>query len=138
MPPKTTLLFVLLGIFSAFVSAKATEYKKEGTKQDDKLLDLSLAIPKQTTLRGPAVRKTIPTRKCLGTGFFKVGIKRGKGGRHTGLKVTDKYVPAETNMGYPWDLTWLKFTLYEPSVFDSEIGIETLSMAIKPGRYASA
>ncbi|KAJ6195924.1 hypothetical protein J3E72DRAFT_395886 [Bipolaris maydis] len=123
------------------------EYKKEWTKKDDKLPDFSYAdhisqsgggvlaletgtyllitslmIANGTTLRGAGVGKIILTRKGLESDFLKLGSTIRKQKRHTSVKLTDGYVPTGTNTVRVSDANGLAV----------EIGIENLSMIIKP------
>ncbi|EMD93166.1 hypothetical protein COCC4DRAFT_206230 [Bipolaris maydis ATCC 48331] len=100
------------------------------------LLITSLMIANGTTLRGAGVGKIILTRKGLESDFLKLGSTIRKQKRHTSVKLTDGYVPTGTNTVRVSDANGLAVGMhlmpYEPPVFASEIGIENLSMIIKP------
>ncbi|XP_014550048.1 hypothetical protein COCVIDRAFT_116651, partial [Bipolaris victoriae FI3] len=101
------------------------------------VLTTSLTIPNRTTLRGAGVRKTVLTRKSLETNFVRLGSTTGKEKRHVSVKITNKYVPAGTSTVRVANANGLAVSIHVfvergPPGFASEIGIENLSMAVKP------
>ncbi|KAF2449924.1 hypothetical protein P171DRAFT_451965 [Karstenula rhodostoma CBS 690.94] len=87
-------------------------------------LSSGLLIHNGTTLRGAGIGKTILTVKDLREDVVTLGKTSGKEKMGKSIKITDDYVPAGTGTVHVADASGLS----QPS----EIGIENLSMRVKP------
>ncbi|OAG06452.1 uncharacterized protein CC84DRAFT_1245765 [Paraphaeosphaeria sporulosa] len=101
-------------------------------------LSSGLLIQNGTILRGAGIGKTILTVKDLSEDVVTLGKTSGKEKKGKSIKITDDYVPAGTGTVHVADARGLSLgmevyvTPYTPPTRPSEMGIENLSMRVKP------